>query len=326
MVKKNNLIAHFLLLIHLTSCSQDMEKFDDLSGAESLFRLGENMKNSGDRSSAIKLYHQALAIDPDYQAANLSLVDALKADGKFEECRSILDKLLLKDPEDEKVLNALGKVAITQNDGPGCLKSYQHLIKNQPENPNFLNGLAICHDILQRHDQAQNYYQKAIRLAPDNLNIQSNYGLSLALGGHTRQSIALLSKLSQRSRSTLNIKHNLAVAYGIAGQTDKAKQLFEADLDPAALAQNIKILNAFNAFNAFNASKKPVTLKDKSLSNSETQDPSKDKVLLTPPQPANDIIKESLPRSEPTKDIAKPAKKKKKKVQTSTSKTEQVKK
>ena len=244
MVKKHTPSATLIFLFVLASCSQEPEKFNDLQTASALYRLGENMRASGDHSAALKLYHQALALDPDYQEATLRVVDTLKVDGKFEECRSILDKLILKNPRDDKILHALGKVTIAQNDGQTCLKTYKTLVESYPSNPTFLNGLAICHDLLNQHRQAHTYYQQAITQAPDNLNIQSNYGLSLALDGRTTEAIDLLLKLHQRSQSTLNIKHNLAVAYGLAGQIDKSQQLFQSDLEPTALAQNIKVLTA----------------------------------------------------------------------------------
>ena len=317
MVKKYNFIAHFLLLICLASCSQDREKFDDLSGAEPLYRLGENMKNSGDYNSAIKLYHQALAIDPEYQAANLSLVEILRINGKFEECRNILDKLLLKNPDDEQVLNALGKVSIAQNDGPGCLKSYKSLNKSHPRNPSFLNGLAICHDISHQHKQAQILYRQAIELSPDNLNIQSNYGLSLALSGHTKDAISLLYKLSQRSRSTLNIKHNLAVAYGMAGQTDQARKLFETDLDPQALTQNMKVLNALNK------PKPTMHSKDETLFHPELETILTNDALLPMPKSTDKIIIEPLSTHKSSKNTPKPLKKKKTQTQSFKTKTNQ---
>lgn len=246
-MKKLALFSIFSFLFLLIGCASDQQNSEEeFSSGDAMYRLAENMKRNGDYGTAIRLYHQALAIDPEYKKAQLALADTLMLDGKMDESRTILDKMLLKEPSNEEFLRQLGKVTVAQNDAASCLKTYTILQKTNPKDANIFNGLGVCHDLSGQHDLAQGMYQKAMTLAPDNLNIQSNYGLSLALAGKTREAIELLSKLAHRSDTTPNMRHNLAVAYGLAGEVEKARRIFSQDLAVNDLDQNMDILNTLH--------------------------------------------------------------------------------
>jgi len=244
-LKKLKFFSIFAFLFLLNGCMSDQQTVEDeFSSGDGMYRLAENMKRNGDYVTAIRLYNQALAIDPEYKKAQLALADALLLDGKLDESRTMLDKMLVKEPDNEEVLRELGKVTVAQNDPATCLKTYTALQKNKPQDANVFNGLGVCYDLSGQHDVAQEKYQKAMTLAPDNLNVRSNYGLSLALGGKTKEAIDILSKLAHRSDTTPNMRHNLAVAYGLAGEGEKAKRIFSHDLAANDLDQNIDILKS----------------------------------------------------------------------------------
>lgn len=239
--------GHVCLLGLLIGCaSLPQSPSPDLSSGDALYRLAENMKRNGDYGTAIRFYRQVLSVDPDARKAQLGLAETLLLDGKIDESRAMLDRMLLKNPDDGELLRAFGKVTIAQNDLDACFKTYTTLQKSCPNDAAVLNGLGICHDLSRQHDLAQPIYQRAIALAPDNLNIQSNYGLSLALSGKTAEAILLLSKLAYRSETTSNIRHNLAVAYGLAGDVNKARGIFSQDLGTEDLKQNIAVLKSLH--------------------------------------------------------------------------------
>jgi Flp pilus assembly protein TadD len=244
------IFSTLMVLFLLIGCATDQQDTDEeLSSGDAMYRLAENMKRNGDYGTAIRLYRQALAIDPDYKKAQLALADTLMLDGKIDESRSLLDKMLLKEPQNDDLLRELGKIAVAQNDSKTCLETYSTLKKKYPQDANIFNGLAVCYDLRREHTRAHQMYKQAMTLAPENLNIQSNYGLSLALAGKTHEAIEFLLKIAQRSDTTSNIRHNLAVAYGLAGETDKAKSIFSKDLTEKDLEQNIDVLSSLSIEN-----------------------------------------------------------------------------
>ena len=245
---KKNFVFIMLCSVFLVRCTEPETLPMDLSSGTSLYRLAENMKQRGDYGSAIRLYRQSLLVAPDVQETQTGLAEALFLDQQFKESRSLVERLLVKSPQDQQALNLLGRISIAQHDPETCLKAYQTLVEaSSAQDGLAMNGLAVCYDLAHKHRKAQDFYLKAMQLDPDSPFIKANYGLSLALTGKTKEAIKILSTLPYQKQDNIQSRHNLAVSYGLSGDLKKAEELFSKDLKPEDLKRNMDLLKDLQA-------------------------------------------------------------------------------
>lgn len=106
-----------------------------------------------------------------------------------------------------------------------------------------LNGKGIALDELGRHGDAQAEYRSAWSLAPDDRAVLNNLALSLALSGQYDEAIALLTGLVQDRHATPRNRQNLALALSLKGDDAGAQRVARADLDDAAVSNNLRYLD-----------------------------------------------------------------------------------
>lgn len=52
---------------------------------------------------------------------------------------------------------------------------FKQAVKVEPNNPEYLNNLAVICEILGKVEDAKNYYNQAIKISPKNKKIKENY-------------------------------------------------------------------------------------------------------------------------------------------------------
>jgi Flp pilus assembly protein TadD len=225
----------------LSSCAQH-NRDEDKKSPEALTRIADSLKDSGNYATSARLYEQALTANPKYSPARLGLGKMLRTTGDHDASVVVLKDELTHNPKSTEALRELGKTYIAANMGEDGLQTYTQLLEINNSDPWANNGMAVCHDLCGKHQEAQEYYEKALQDLPNNINIQSNYGLSLALSGKTKESVELLENASHKGPPTPRLKHNLAIAYALSGKPHKAKEIFSKDLSPEEVEQNLSAL------------------------------------------------------------------------------------
>lgn len=220
--------------------SYDQIKTTNNSGA--LFRVAESMRQTGNLEVASKTYTQAIQIDPTLTPAYLGLSQCLRLGNRPKAALQTLNSMP-KELRDVSWYKELGAVETAAQKPKACIDAYNKAYEMDSSDAGTLNGIAVCHDLMGQHLEAQKWYTQAMALSPLDSNLKSNYGLSLALSSKPQEAIKVLHEVVESEASTTRDRQNLAVAYGLAGDMNTAAKLFSQDLSQSEVRQNLAFIH-----------------------------------------------------------------------------------
>lgn len=152
--------------------------------------------------NAEKYFLEALKIDAANIPALLNLADLKTEQNELGEAHTILTHILQLDPLNEKAKKAFhylkakvtlaeAKKLITQKNYQGAAKLYQHLVKDNPKNSDYLFALGNLYTTLNLKQEAIQLYEKALFFEPNRQDVkhklayiyldQENYNVSAIL-------------------------------------------------------------------------------------------------------------------------------------------------
>lgn len=236
----------FALIGFLLAGCAAQQNHRETQSPEVLINMAESMKKSGQVTSALSMYEQALISNPKHVKAAVGLATLLTHLERYDQAITVLENYLTKYPhleESDDIRKELGKVYIAAHKPVEGIKHYQEILQHDPEDIWAMTGLGVCLDLNAQYGLAQTWYRKALEKSPDNMKILSNYGLSLALSGNYQESLDVLVPLSKNPEATVNVRHNLATAYALSGKKDLAHKFYMADLTPEEANRNLKKLD-----------------------------------------------------------------------------------
>jgi tetratricopeptide (TPR) repeat protein len=162
--------------------------------------LGDAMRHSGDLSSAIRAYRQALELDPFSSRAQRRLGATLGSAGQQDEALSVL----------------------------------QHAIEHESDNALLWYERALIESKAGKQEQAIQHLRKALQLKPDFADAQNNLGIELAQGGD--QQDAETAFREALSINTYDASSNANLGRLLAGKGDWKQAVFHLrkaiQLDP----------------------------------------------------------------------------------------------
>ncbi len=112
-------------------------------------------------------------------------------------------------------------------------------IAKRRDDPRLFSALGVAHDLVGRHDLAQDDYQNGLHLAPQSAGLRNNYALSLALSGDYGAAATMLAELARDPKAPTRYRLNLALIYGLAGNTKAAESIARTALDEEAVRNNL---------------------------------------------------------------------------------------
>src|SRR4051812_9560354 len=158
-------------------------------------RIASAAQSGGDIETAVGLYRQAAALNPQPAAALTAAGDALVAMGQINEAvaayRAALEPL---------------SVAYSET----------------PQDPKVLQLLGVADDFAGRHATAQAYYARGLELLPGDRGLSVNLALSLALSGRYEDAVAVLSPLALGPAGTPGERQTLALIHVLRGDSKAA--------------------------------------------------------------------------------------------------------
>jgi len=136
--------------------------------------LGNVLSRQGRTEDAIKLYLQALRINPDFEEAHNNLGLALKKNGHIEEAKEHYLQALRINPESEKTHLNLGNILYNQGRTEEAKEHYLQALKKNPESEEAHNNLAILLVHIGNIERAIAYFRKALQINPDYVPAKNN--------------------------------------------------------------------------------------------------------------------------------------------------------
>lgn len=208
---------------------------------EVLMRVADDAANHGDFGTAAGLYRRAASASPQdpkplakLGAVLLQLHAYTEAAATYREAIKITPN-----PMEGELHRGLAVVMLALDQPEQALVELDTAVAKVPEDARVYNALGVAHDLLGRHDLAQQDYRNGLHLAPSNPGLRNNYALSLALSRDYPGAVAELSGLADGPDATPRYRLNLALIYGLAGDDKKAAALARTTLDEAAVANNL---------------------------------------------------------------------------------------
>jgi Flp pilus assembly protein TadD len=206
-----------------------------------LMRLADDTRTGGDLAAAADLYRRAAKLSPNDPKPLLDLGDTLGELHDYNDAAGVFrDALKIKPNALEGELHrGLALALMSMNQPEGALSELDAAVAKTPNDPRLYNVLGVAHDLIGRHDLAQQDYQKGLKLAPTNAGLHNNYGLSLALSGDYGAAATELSQLADEPGASPRHRLNLALVYGLAGDDRKAASIARTALDERAVESNL---------------------------------------------------------------------------------------
>jgi Flp pilus assembly protein TadD len=210
----------------------------DGTSGETIMRLADFTRARGDIATAVALYRQAHAADPDNVLALLKLGATLSQAGNFEEAGGAFRQALELDPANATAMRGLANAYLALNRVDEAAEPLNTALTIQ-EIPEIRNSMGVRLDLEGKHTEAQQSYRAGLAAAPHDLDLMSNLGISLALSGNFDEAIRTLQNTASLPAATPRHRQNLALVLGLAGRDADAASLLRRDMDEATVSRAI---------------------------------------------------------------------------------------
>ncbi|PYX52064.1 MAG: hypothetical protein DMG79_01725 [Acidobacteria bacterium] len=171
--------------------------------------LGVIATREGRVADSIPCFLEALRLNPNHLLSLDNLGNAYRAQKRWNDARTILERALEVVPEDPEANYSLAMVFAQTDD---TTKAYDHLqraLKARPVYPEALNNLGVLYLVTQRRDEAVATFEQCIRVAPAFDQAYLNLARVYALEGAREKARTVLQDLLKQSPDHAQAKQAL---------------------------------------------------------------------------------------------------------------------
>lgn len=179
--------------------------------------------------------------------AAVSFARNLRMMGGAQQAVTLLKEVVVKAPDDAKVLSEYGKALTAVGRSSDALPFFARAVQISSSDWTAFSAYGVALDQTGNHKAAQSNYLTALDLSSNNPAVQSNLAMSYVLSGQISQGEAILRKLVARPDATAQMRQNLVLVETIKGNKSEAEQLAKQDLTPADAFNNLSVLRQLSA-------------------------------------------------------------------------------
>ncbi len=230
------------LVISVASCETPNmdEGLGSASLREVLLRTAAASSESHDYQSAAAAYRTLYARDADDIEIVFKYARNLRYIGQLREAILILDRALIKLPDDARLLAERGKVELARSRPVKALEYLERSVEGEPGEWRTHSAIGIARDFMNRFEQARLSYRAALKLSPGNPVILNNLALSQALSRDIDLGIATLKELVSLPDASAQARQNLALLHAWKGDLVEAENLARRDLPDETVDNNLE--------------------------------------------------------------------------------------
>jgi tetratricopeptide (TPR) repeat protein len=168
-----------------------------------------------------------------------TLEDALVklAEGKLDEGRRMLEKLLGRDPTNPVILYNLGMCFSELGLLDKSVKALERCLKLDPENAKAYTALGVTYSRQSKFQEAAEELRIALRIDPAYFYAMRNLGAVYCQMGEIDEGIHFLEEANQRYPDTPEVLYGLALAHEQKGDIEQAEPLYRQVTDMAGAGQ-----------------------------------------------------------------------------------------
>ncbi|MEJ2532680.1 MAG: PEP-CTERM system TPR-repeat protein PrsT [Halioglobus sp.] len=189
-------------------------------------RLGAGLMMSGQGEEAGRHFETALAIDPEFQQAEILLVMNELRNENFEEAVAAAKAYQRRNPASVAPYNLLGRVYLAAGSTGEAEKAFARALKLEPGDPAANLGLAQMALAAGDVKAARGHYQAILDAHPDNLPTLVQLARLEAREGNEEAMVSLLQQAVNAHPAALEPRLILARYYLSAGKPDQVAPLF----------------------------------------------------------------------------------------------------
>lgn len=201
---------------------------------DSMLRVAQKARNSGNHEVSVTFYNKALAIDNKNVTAYLGLAEVYIDMNLLDASSEYIKKAEEFGASVDKVSYLRGKICLLQGNIQAAKAQF-----SKSHSIDALNALGAVYDSMGEHEKAQSLYKQVISKDPNYIDAYNNMGLSLMLCEKYNGAIRYLENACTLPEANAAYRSNLALAYGLSGQMDKAKEVYARDFDGKELQDKL---------------------------------------------------------------------------------------
>ncbi len=181
---------------------------------------GVTLRNNGEWDAAIRVYREALALQPTYQVTKTNLIDALwqkanahRQSGRSAEAITTYLELQKMQPDDTDISSLLGELYLKVRDYPAAISAFQQVHTAQPTNQQARHNLMAAYQQSARALRNQRNYsasatqlEKAVDLFPNDINLRLSLSQAYQHVGKYEQATRELEQILAQDPDNANAK------------------------------------------------------------------------------------------------------------------------
>ncbi|QYM78141.1 tetratricopeptide repeat protein [Horticoccus luteus] len=171
-------------------------------------------------------FQRALDLEPRNAQACFGLANALVARGQFAAAVPLLRIALSVEPDYPLADYALGDCLVHLGQLDDGLAHYQRAAQHRPDDGDILHAYASALDFAGRDEAALAQYQAALRLAPHDVSLHQEIGMLLGRMGRPAEALPHLQTVVQREPGNTAIRFALAHVLLVTDRADEAAREF----------------------------------------------------------------------------------------------------
>jgi len=221
------LIVLTTLILILSGCTSTIR------GSElslEYYNLGNAYYDLADYDKSILYYQKAISIDIDNKKAHFNLAMAFIAAGRAVEAQAVLEELLVQDPKNQNLLEALAFSCHAQGDNLRAIEIYRQILEATPANNKVRYNLGMILWKVEQREAALETFSAILKDDPADLEALYNRGELLLEIGSTAEAVEVFEAYLQSQPDSADAYMHLADAYRIQERYDKALDAYALTL------------------------------------------------------------------------------------------------
>lgn len=235
-----NVVCRSAVMVVLAACAGPNT---NQSSVRSQVSVGEKFVELGEFARGYSILEQVAEDNRVSSSAALALAESYQRQGALMKAEKFYVQAIRLSAWQQGELG-LARVSLLRNSPQDAQERVLRLLAKRPLMVEAQNILAVSHDLMGRHEEAQILYHEILQSDPGNVHAQNNLALSLALAGAGGAAADRLAELSRSHRDSAVIRQNLAIAQFLAGEKKAAMSTAMVDLNRQEAAENFSVLGS----------------------------------------------------------------------------------
>ncbi len=189
--------------------------------------LGRSNDIKNDREKAIKLLEEVVEIEPENDHAGISLITTLLQESKYEQAKTIADKLIKQSPDTPMLWYLSGIASQSMGDLEQAITAFLKTLDLKRPFIFATVRLAKIHQQKGNYDLASKHFEEALYDSPYNPEIMTEMAIQEQILGNNDKAVELLKMAKDRNSEALSPRLLLGTYYLGLGQINKAQRILE---------------------------------------------------------------------------------------------------